>query len=176
MLAYHLSCVFWLSIEELLDLQENLEEKEKKMKKIYNRKGFKSGVFLLLISFLSTWLLIKRWGEINQIRLVKDLVLMMITYAVGTISLVRSLNPIYNEGDMREEADERQQLIQLKAESKAFRIFFYTCLIIFLLFILLYIETELEMLLVGFITLVLLSASMLLTIIILSVYYEEKFE
>ena len=77
---------------------------------------------------------------------------------------------------MREEADERQQLIQLKAESKAFRIFFYTCLIIFLLFILLYIETELEMLLVGFITLGLLSASMLLTIIILSVYYEEKFE
>lgn len=144
------------------------------MRKIYNRKGFKSGIFFLVISFLSTWLLIKQWGEIDQFKSVKDLFLMVITYVIGTISLVRSLNQTYSEEDKREEADDRNQLIQLKAQSKAFSICFNTCLILCVIFVLLYIKMKLEVLLGGFVALGLLSTFMLLTMIIVSVYYEEK--
>ena len=144
------------------------------MKKIYNKKGFKSGVFLLLISLVSTVLFLKNLSEMNTLKLVKELILMIVTYFIGATSLIRSLNEKYSKEDEIEENDERNKFNTLKSESKAFRISFNACIIFNILFVVLYIMTRIEGLLYAFIGLGLLSTFMLITIIVLSIYYNQK--
>lgn len=141
------------------------------MKKIYNKKGFKSGVFWLLISLVSTVLFLKNLSEMNTLKLIKELVLMTITYFIGATSLIRSLNEKYSKEDEIEEKEEQNKFNILKAESKAFRVSFNACMILNLVFVLLYIMTRIEGVLYAFIGVGLLSTFMLITIIVLSVYY-----
>lgn len=145
------------------------------MRRIYNKKGFKLGIFYLLLSFLSTWLLIVRWNELYTIKLVKDVIIMLITYGLGGACLLRSLSLKWSEEDVREEQDERNRLNTLKAQSIAFKISFNSCLVFELLIILLYAKTKIEGLLYGFIAIALLSSLMLITIIASLIYYEEKY-
>ena len=144
------------------------------MKRIYNRKGFKLGIFYLLLSFLSTWLLIVRCNDLDTMKLIKDIIIMLITYGLGSTCLVRSLSAKWSEEDAREEQDERNKLVTLKAQSTAFKISFNSCLVFELLIVLLYVKTKIEGLLYGFIAVGLLSSLMLITVIGVSIYYEEK--
>ena len=143
------------------------------MKKIYNKKGLNSGIFWLLLSLVSTVLFFKNLSEMNTLKLFKELIIMIITYFFGATYLIRSLNEKYSKEDEIEENNELNKLNALKAESKAFRISFYACMILYILFAVLYIITKIEGLLCALIGLGLLSTFMFITIIILLVYYNK---
>lgn len=141
------------------------------MKKIYNKKDFKSGVFWLLISLVSTVLFVKNLSEMNTLKLVKELILISITYFIGATSLIISLNEKHSKED---KIQEKNKFNTLRAESKAFRVSFNACMIFNIIFVLLYIITRIEGLLYAFIGVGLLSTFMLITIIVLTIYYDSK--
>ncbi len=143
--------------------------------KIYHKRNFKYGIFFLVLSLISMWLLVVRWEELNTMRIVKDIACTIISFIIGVIYLVRSLNRELSEEHDREEDSERNHLVTLKAQSKAFTICFYACMILAFLFILLYIWTRIEGLLWGFVGLGLLSTFMFITIVVLSFYYNSKY-
>ncbi len=85
--------------------------------KIYNKKSFAEGIFVLA---LSTLILIT--DLINHAFEIKGAVLTVALYFMGGGLVIRSLSFKFTKEDRLEKMDERNQLIELKSKSKAFRI------------------------------------------------------
>ncbi len=85
--------------------------------KIYNKKAFLQGIFILA---LGTLLLIM--DCINHTFEVKGAVLIFALYFFGGGLIVRSLSRKLTKEDRLDQMDERNQLIEWKSKSKAFRL------------------------------------------------------
>ncbi len=85
--------------------------------KIYNKKSFAEGILVLA---LGTLLLIAEL--INHTVEIKGAVLTIALYCMGGGLILRSLSLKFAREDRLEKMDERNQLIELKSKSKAFRL------------------------------------------------------
>lgn len=85
--------------------------------KIYNKKNFISGIFMVILSFLNFGMDVIR----NTIE-IKGIVLATVLFLMGGTVLFRSLSQRLSQEDKLEKLDERNQLIELKSQSKAFRL------------------------------------------------------
>ena len=83
--------------------------------KIYHRKRFAAGVFLVALG-TGNWIL----DLINQTVEIKGILLVLTLYLFGFGAILRSLSPKWSQEDRLEELDERNQLIEFKSKSKAF--------------------------------------------------------
>ena len=85
--------------------------------KIYNKKGFAWGVFLVALGLLNLITSIMRNDlDINSI------ILMAALFFLGFGAIMRGMSQRMAKEDKLEEADERNRLIALKSKSKAFRL------------------------------------------------------
>ncbi len=83
--------------------------------KIYNKKSFAEGIFILA---LGTFNLIM--DLINHTLEIKGAILSIVLYLLGSRLIIRSLSLKFTKEDRLEKMDERNQLIALKTKSKAF--------------------------------------------------------
>ena len=85
--------------------------------KIYNKKGFAWGVFLVALGLLNLITSIMRNDlDINSI------ILMAALFFLGFGAIMRGMSQRMAKEDKLEEADERNRLIALKSKSKAFQL------------------------------------------------------
>lgn len=82
--------------------------------KIYNKKSFAEGIFILA---LGTLLLIT--DLINHAFEIKGAVLIFALYFMGSGLIIRSLSHKFTKADRLDQMDERNQLIELKSKSNA---------------------------------------------------------
>ena len=85
--------------------------------KIYNKKVFASGIFMMALGLLNLITSIVRHDlDINSI------ILIVALFAMGFGSVMRSMSQQMAKEDKLEELDERNRLIELKSKSKSFRL------------------------------------------------------
>lgn len=84
--------------------------------RIYNKKKFTYSVFSLSLGLL--YLLTGTVSEFDA----KDIILIILLFLIGAGSLARSLSQKMSREDKLEERDERNQLIDMKSKSLAFRL------------------------------------------------------
>lgn len=85
--------------------------------KIYNKKVFASGVFMVALGLLNLITSMMRQDfDINSIILIAAL------FVLGFGSIMRSISQRMAKEDKLEELDERNRLIALKSKSKSFRL------------------------------------------------------
>lgn len=85
--------------------------------KIYNKKVFASGIFMMALGLLNLITSIVRHDlDINSI------ILIVALFAMGFGSVMRSMSQRMAKEDKLEELDERNRLIELKSKSKSFRL------------------------------------------------------
>lgn len=85
--------------------------------KIYNKKVFASGIFMMALGLLNLITSIVRHDlDINSI------ILIVALFAMGFGSVIRSMSQRMAKEDKLEELDERNRLIELKSKSKSFRL------------------------------------------------------
>lgn len=85
--------------------------------KIYNKKVFASGVFMVALGLLNLITSMMRQDfDINSI------ILMAALFVLGFGSIMRSISQRMAKEDKLEELDERNRLIALKSKSKSFRL------------------------------------------------------
>lgn len=84
--------------------------------RIYNKKKFAYSVFSLSLGLL--YLLTGTVSEFDA----KDIILIVLLFLIGAGSLARSLSQKMSREDKLEERDERNQLIDMKSKSLAFRL------------------------------------------------------
>lgn len=85
--------------------------------KIYNKKGFASGVFMIALGVLN---LIT--SLIRQDLDVSAVILIMALFALGFGIIMRSVSQKMAKEDKLEELDERNRLIALKSKSRSFQL------------------------------------------------------
>ncbi len=85
--------------------------------KIYNKKSFAEGIFLLALGTLNLIM-----DLINHIFDINGAILIIALYIMGGGLIIRSLSLKFVKEDKLEKMDERNQLIELKSKSKAFRL------------------------------------------------------
>ncbi len=85
--------------------------------KIYNKKSFVEGIFLLTLGALNLIM-----DSINHTFDINDAILIIALYIMGGGLIIRSLSLKFAKEDRLEKMDERNQLIELKSKSKAFRL------------------------------------------------------
>lgn len=84
--------------------------------RIYNKKKFAFGVFSLVMGMLNLVT-----GIITGLD-AKGVILIILLFLIGAGSLARSLSQKMSREDKLEERDERNQLIDMKSKSLAFRL------------------------------------------------------
>lgn len=85
--------------------------------KIYNKKVFASGIFMIALGLLNLITSIMRKDlDINSIILIAAL------FVLGFGSIMRSMSQRMTKEDKLEEMDERNRLITLKSKSKSFQL------------------------------------------------------
>lgn len=111
-------------------------------KKIYNEKGFFSGIIsLLLATTLIITVIIKDYHQMNTISLWKSIILSILLLLIGASSLHRSLNYGCTKEDMQNN-DERERLVSFKANTTALKITIVSCFIFMLLFMIAFAITK----------------------------------
>jgi len=100
--------------------------------KIYNKKGFWSGVWFLLLAVGSIILLINNPHGMNTTRNIKSILATIICVLIGITQVYRGLDSQCTKEDEQND-DERNKLVVLKAESSAYRITFYLCMLLTIL-------------------------------------------
>lgn len=144
------------------------------MKNIYNKKGFKSGLFFLFLAIATTITLMLRWNKLRPEIITRDIVTTIITYLIAVSSISRSFSYHHSEEDSRED-DERSKLVELNAQSKSFVICFRGCMILNILIILVYVITRVEEILFIYIPFGIMFGIMFITMLISFFYYDNKF-
>lgn len=92
--------------------------------KIYHKKNFSIGLWALLLAALSLALSLRR-GDFDW----RDGALIALLVLLGGGSLVRSTSQKFSREDRLEELDERNRLVKLKAQSRAYYVsqFVFLC-------------------------------------------------
>lgn len=84
--------------------------------KIYHKRHFGSGLFFIVLGMLNIFACIWTGFDVSGIILIAALLL------IGSGLTIRSLSSALSKEDKLEKLDERNQLIELKTKSKAFRL------------------------------------------------------
>ena len=92
-------------------------------KKIYNKKGFFSGVFFLILAVIYVILLIINPHGINSITNIKSILFAILSVLIGAGQIYRSMDNKCTKEDFHND-DERNRLVVLKTESSAYKITF----------------------------------------------------
>ncbi len=143
------------------------------MKKIYNKKGFKSGVFFFILAIIGTITISLRFNSLDDLKIIKSIIINTVCFLLAITKIYRSLSFKYSDEDDREE-DERGELVTLKAQSTSFMICFIVCMAISVLLILAYVVKRLEVFLYLYIPFGIMSGIMFITVIVTTLYYESK--
>ena len=85
--------------------------------KIYNKKVFASGIFMMDLGLLNLITSIV-WHDLD----INSIILIVALFAMGFGSVMRSMSQQMAKEDKLEELDERNRLIELKSKSKSFRL------------------------------------------------------
>ncbi|MFQ9884872.1 MAG: hypothetical protein ACLRXW_01615 [Negativibacillus massiliensis] len=85
--------------------------------KIYNKKSFAEGILMLALGSLTLIM-----DLINNTFEIKGAILTFALYFLGGGLIIRSLSLKFTKEDKLDKMDERNQLIELKSKSKAFRL------------------------------------------------------
>lgn len=85
--------------------------------KIYNKKSFAEGILMLALGSLTLIM-----DLINNTFKIKGAILTFALYFLGGGLIIRSLSLKFTKEDKLDKMDERNQLIELKSKSKAFRL------------------------------------------------------
>lgn len=85
--------------------------------KIYNKKSFVEGTFIVALGTLNLIM-----NLINHTFEIKGIILVVALYFLGGGMVIRSLSRKCTREDKLDEMDERNQLITLKSQSKSFRL------------------------------------------------------
>lgn len=117
-------------------------------RKIYNKKKFWSGIAFLVIASVSIPGTILRFGDIDILRSIKYIIMDIFCVLFGVIELYRSLSSKCTKEDMKND-DERENYINMKSQSSAFKILFIICIAITMLSVIGLAVTE-NIMLVGF--------------------------
>ena len=104
--------------------------------RIYNKKAFASGIFMMALGLLN---LIT--GMMRQDFDISAIILIAALFAFGFGAIMRSISRRMAKEDKLEELDERNRLIALKSKSKSFRL---TQIISFILMIVLLVMGKLS--------------------------------
>jgi L-lactate permease len=92
------------------------------MKKIYNKKGFCSGIIsLLLAAVVIIFVIPDNYHDPDYIRMVKSIIIAFVLLIIGITSVYKSLSYQYTKEDKQND-DEREKLVSLKAANTAFKI------------------------------------------------------
>ena len=102
--------------------------------KIYNRKGFLSGLFSAALGTALLFIEVQNGFDSFQ---PKNTLLAIVCLLVGLTAVVRSMSRRLSREDKILLLDERSQLVTLKSRSRAFRITQGVCLVLMFLFLLL---------------------------------------
>lgn len=97
--------------------------------KIYNKKVFASGIFMVGLGFINLIADI-----MNKNIAISGIMLIVALFLLGVGTIMRSLSQKMTKEDRLEELDERNRLIELKSKSRSFKL---TQLISFLLMLVL---------------------------------------
>ena len=89
-------------------------------KKIYNKKGFWSGVSLLFLAVCYTILLLNKWDNVNSMKNGKSILFAIICTFTGIVQIYRGLDSKCTKEDDQDD-DERKKLVILKTESSAYK-------------------------------------------------------
>lgn len=90
--------------------------------KIYNRKGFYSGVLELVLGLaLPLTCAVKGWERFD----VKDGVLTVLLVLLGSGMILRSLNKEQSQEDWVEDHDERRRWVQLRSQALCCRVLWW---------------------------------------------------
>lgn len=85
--------------------------------RIYNKKSFAEGIVMLALGSLNLIL-----DFINHAFEINSAILIIVLYFLGGGFIIRSLSHKFAKEDKLDQLDERNQLIELKSKSKAFRL------------------------------------------------------
>ena len=96
--------------------------------KIYHRKNFASGLFMLLLGIVN--LVLGAMGGFDGIIITASVLI------TGAFFVIRSLSKNLSARDQLEELDERSRYVVLKSKSRAFQILMYGCLVLMTAFFL----------------------------------------
>lgn len=101
-------------------------------KKIINKKGFWSGMSFLLLAFINIPLLINVHNDMNITLIIKRILIITFCILLGATQVYRGINSKCAKEDKQND-DERERLVSLKAESSAFKITFNFCIVLTIL-------------------------------------------
>ncbi len=91
--------------------------------KIYNKKGFWSGVFFLVLAVASITFMIIAPNDMRTVKIVKSILITIFCVFIGVGQVLRGLDSKCTKEDEQNE-DERNKLVVLKSESSAYNITF----------------------------------------------------
>ena len=137
--------------------------------KIYNKKTFVEGLFMVLLAALNLVM-----GIITHDFDVKRLILVGALCFLGGRFLKRSMSRKDSREDQLEAMDERNQLIQMKHKSKAFEITQLLSFLLILVFIVLYTRSRYEGYIGMIVGLGLVYGISLFADLFTFIYYESK--
>lgn len=137
--------------------------------KIYNRKKFVSGIFLLMLGLLRFTPLFagREWD-------VKGAFWTAVALLLGVSELVHSLSYTLTKKDRLEELDERNRLVDWKTKSMTLKITRYVCLVLGWIFAIIGVIREADIVVALGLGLLFTFPIEAVTEICTSVYYESK--
>jgi len=100
--------------------------------KIYNKKGFWSGVFFLVLAVTSIPIMMNNSHDWNSARNIKSIIVTIFCVFIGLGQVLRGLDSKCTEEDEQND-DERQRLVDLKTKSSAYTASLYFCIVLSLL-------------------------------------------
>lgn len=141
------------------------------MKKIYNKKGFCSGIISLTIVLFSVLVGIK-CGYRNTGSLIKSIILISVLTIIGITSIYRSMNKDCTKEDIKNN-DEREELINLKAGNSALNFSTNFCFCSMIIIVLLWVKFRWETLITIIIVMAVILDVLLISPIV-AYYYHNK--
>ena len=100
--------------------------------KIYNKKGFWSGVFFLVLAVTSIPIMMNNSYDWNSARNIKSIIVTIFCVLIGVGQVYRGMNSKLSKEDEQND-DEREKLVLLKTESSAYKITFNFCIVLTIL-------------------------------------------
>lgn len=142
-------------------------------KKIYSKRIFWIGVFFLALSLAYMILLIMRFNDISNGKVIKDSIYTLFTMLIGFSSIKQSLS--YKETRQAEkENDEREELINLKSSNASIKIIEIVCLVLMVSCIVLWYRTKAQGLLSMVVAFGLVFQISLILQMFTYIYYNKK--
>lgn len=141
-------------------------------KKIYNKKKFWSGIVFLLLAAVSIPGTIRRFNNIDTLRIIKYITTDTLCVLFGVTEVYRSLSSKCTKQD-EQNNDERENLITMKSKSSAFNITFFICTAITILSMIAVAVTK-NMVFIGILVGIGIIPTIMIIVEISSYFYYDK--